>query len=62
MLAALTGVESQLQSHMRISMNVGLTALQLRQLAQVLASQVDAQTARRATDALDRQLLVQAGK
>lgn len=62
MLAALTGVESQLQSHMRISMNVGLTAPQLRQLAQVLASQVDVQTARRATDALDRQLLVQAGK
>lgn len=62
MLAALTGVESQLQSHMRISMNVGLTAPQLRQLAQVLASHVDAQTARRATDALDRQLLVQAGK
>lgn len=62
MLAALTGVESQLQSHMRISMNVGLTAPQLRQLAQVLASEVDVQTARRATAALDRQLLVQAGK
>lgn len=62
MLAALTGVESQLQSHMRISMNVGLTAPQLRQLVQVLASQVDVQTARRATAALDRQLLVQAGK
>lgn len=62
MLAALTGVESQLQSHMRISMNVGLTAAQLRQLAQVLATHVDTQTARRATDALDRQLLVQAGK
>ncbi len=62
MLAALTGVESQLQSHMRISMNVGLTAPQLRWLAQVLASQVDAQAARRASDALDRHLLLQAGK
>lgn len=31
-LAALTGVESQLQAHLRISMNVGLSATQLEQV------------------------------
>lgn len=62
MLAAMEGVESQLQAHMRISMNVGLTAPQLRQLADVLASRVDPQMARRATAALDRQLRAPAGK
>ncbi len=36
-LAAMTGAESQLQSHVGFSMNVGLTAPQLRQLADVLA-------------------------
>ena len=48
MLSALPGVESQLQAHMRISMNVGLTVQQLRQLTQVLADHVDAEAARRA--------------
>lgn len=62
MLAAMEGVESQLQAHMRISMNVGLTAPQLRQLADVLASRVDPQMARRATAALDRHLRAPAGK
>lgn len=62
MLAALPGVESQLQAHMRISMNVGLTAPQLRQLADVLESQVDPRMARRAADALDRQLNAKTGK
>ena len=38
------GAESQLQSQMRVSMNVGLTASQLRQLTQVLADRVDALT------------------
>lgn len=56
MLAALTGVESQLQSHMRISLNVGLTAEQLRQLAQLLAERVDAASAQRARQALARHL------
>lgn len=56
MLSALVGVESQLQSHMRISMNIGLTAAQLRQLAQVLAERVDGDSARRAREALDRHL------
>src|SRR4051812_45046511 len=35
-LAALPGVESQLQAHVRISMNVGLTASQMRGAAEVL--------------------------
>lgn len=54
MLSALPGAESQLQSHMRISMNVGITQGQLRQLAQVLNERVDADAARRATQALAR--------
>jgi len=56
MLSALPGAEPQLQAHMRIGMNVGLTAGQLRQLAQVLAEHVDAECARRAREALDRHL------
>ena len=62
MLSALTGVESQLQSHIRISMNVGLTAGQMRQLAQVLADRVDADSGRRAREALARHLATVAGK
>ena len=54
MLSALPGAESQLQSHMRISMNVGLTASQLDQLTQVLADRVDAGAAGRAREALAR--------
>ena len=56
MLAALTGAESQLQAHMHISMNVGITPGQLRQLTRVLTERVDADTARRAGEALDRHL------
>ncbi len=56
MLSALPGAESQLQAHMRIGMNTGLTAGQLRQLTQVLASRVDADMARRADAALSRHL------
>ena len=55
-LAALPGVESQLQSHMRISMNTGLTAGQLQQVAQILASQVDAASGARAESALNAHL------
>ncbi|MGF6369027.1 4-carboxymuconolactone decarboxylase [Paraburkholderia sp. RAU6.4a] len=58
MLSALSGVDSQLQAHMRISMNVGLTANQLRQLGHVLADRVDGNVARRAQEALDRQLAI----
>ncbi len=61
MLSALPGAESQLQSHMRISMNVGLTPSQLRQLTQVLADRVDADNARRAREALERQLATKSG-
>lgn len=55
-LAALQGVESQLQAHMRISMNVGLTADQLRHLADVLARRGWPDASQRAREALDRQL------
>lgn len=61
-LSALPGAESQLQSHMRISMNVGLTVGQLRQLTEVLATRGDADMARRAKEALERQLAAKAGK
>lgn len=56
MLAAIPGAEAQLQSHMRISMNVGLTEGQLRELAQTLHEQVDPQNAKRADEALDAAL------
>lgn len=56
MLSALLGAESQLQSHVRISMNVGLTAAQLRQLVQVLADHGLAAAAERVEEALNKQL------
>jgi len=59
MLAALAGVESQLQAHIRISMNVGLSVRQMQQLGQVLADRVDADSARRAREALARHLATQ---
>lgn len=61
MLSSLPGAESQLQAHMRISMNVGLTAGQLRQVTEVLAERVSTDNARRAREALDRQLASTAG-
>jgi 4-carboxymuconolactone decarboxylase len=56
MLATLPGAEAQLQAHMRMSMNVGLTAGQLRQLIDVLHAHVDPVAGQRARDALDRRL------
>jgi 4-carboxymuconolactone decarboxylase len=56
MLSALPGAEAQLQSHMRISMNVGLTAGQLDQLVQVLAERVGTDNATRARMALKQML------
>jgi 4-carboxymuconolactone decarboxylase len=56
MLSSLAGVESQLQSHMRMSMNVGLTAGQLRQVVQVLAERVNTDSTNRAREALTRAL------
>lgn len=52
MLSALKGVAPQLQAHMRISLNTGLSADQLRQLTQVLAERVGADAAERAREAL----------
>nr|WP_226374260.1 carboxymuconolactone decarboxylase family protein [Pectobacterium quasiaquaticum] len=59
MLSALSGTEPQLQAHLRISMNIGLTAGQLQQLTEVLEERVDAETARRAREALARHLATQ---
>ncbi|WP_413626474.1 carboxymuconolactone decarboxylase family protein [Luteibacter sp. Lutesp34] len=55
-LAAMQGVDAQLQAHMRISMNVGLTPSQLLEFADVLGERVDATVAGRARAALERQL------
>ncbi|HEU5295669.1 MAG TPA: carboxymuconolactone decarboxylase family protein [Burkholderiaceae bacterium] len=55
-LAATPGAEAQLRSHMRASLRVGLTAAQLRQLARLLAEQVDAGAAKRAGEALTQAL------
>ena len=56
MLSVLQGADSQLQSHIGFSMNVGITASQLRQLVKVLADRVDAEAARRTNDALSAHL------
>ena len=55
-LAAMPGVESQLQSHIAVSMNVGLTAVQLREVANLLAEAGQADAARRTRAALERHL------
>ncbi|MTD25881.1 carboxymuconolactone decarboxylase family protein [Erwinia sorbitola] len=55
-LAATPGVESQLLSHTRASMRVGLTAAQLRQLAQVLREHGESDAAMRAEKALQQAL------
>ena len=56
MLSALPGADAQLQAHMGFSMNVGITASQLQEVTQVLADKVEAEAARRAREALARQL------
>ncbi|EEY7900738.1 TPA: fimbrial protein [Escherichia coli] len=53
-LAATPGVEAQLLSHTRASLRVGLTAAQLRQLAQVLREHGDNDAATRADEALQK--------
>jgi 4-carboxymuconolactone decarboxylase len=53
-LAAMSGVESQLQAHIRFSMNVGLTVAQLRQVAEVLAERGQPEAARRTQVALQQ--------
>lgn len=52
-LSALPGLESQLQSHMRFSMNVGLSSSQMLQLTQLLSEQVSTEAGKRAQEALD---------
>lgn len=56
MLSALQGADSQLESHVGISMNIGLTVGQLNLVSRVLADRVDADAARRAREALARHL------
>lgn len=58
MLSAIPAVESQLQSHMRISLNTGLTANQLRQVSHVLLKLGQPEMANRASKALDKQLRI----
>jgi len=53
-LAAMPGVESQLLAHLKASLRVGLSAGQLRQLAQGLRSNGDAEAAARAEKALEQ--------
>ena len=57
-LAATTGVEPQLRSHMAACMRVGLTVGQLRQVTDVLAARVDADAGKRANEALTQALAV----
>jgi 4-carboxymuconolactone decarboxylase len=53
-LAATTGVESQLQAHIGISKNVGLTAAQLRSVADALAERGQPEAARRIRSAVEQ--------
>ncbi|MFJ1229946.1 carboxymuconolactone decarboxylase family protein [Yersinia proxima] len=55
-LAATPGVEAQLLSHTRASLRVGLTAAQLRQLAQVLREHGEGDAATRVEQALQHAL------
>jgi 4-carboxymuconolactone decarboxylase len=55
-LAAMPGVESQLLSHVAISMNVGVTAAQLHEVAHVLAQAGQANAAARTRAALEKHL------
>lgn len=53
-LAAMPGVEAQLLSHIRVSLNVGLTAAQLRNLADVLGQRGQPEPAARVRAALQK--------
>ncbi|HSV83383.1 MAG TPA: carboxymuconolactone decarboxylase family protein [Ramlibacter sp.] len=53
-LAALPGVAPQLQAHMRISMNVGLSPAQLSEAANVLTQNGHPEAGQRARSALDQ--------
>lgn len=60
-LAATPGVESQLRSHMRASMRVGLSEEQLHQVIAVLTEHGDEQAAKRASAALTQALAASGG-
>lgn len=51
-LSALPGTEAQLRAHLRISMNVGLTAEQLQQAARVLEQRAGADYGKRVRESL----------
>jgi alkylhydroperoxidase/carboxymuconolactone decarboxylase family protein YurZ len=55
-LAAMTGVESQLQAHVRISMNIGLTPAALRDAADALDRAGFPDAGKRARAAVEKQL------
>jgi 4-carboxymuconolactone decarboxylase len=52
MLSAMSGLESQLEAHVRFAMNVGLSASQLGELADVLAMRGETHAAHRVREAL----------
>jgi len=52
-LASMEGVSPQLQAHLNVSMNVGLTEAQLRQFVSVLGNRVGKEGAARASRLLD---------
>ncbi|MFZ7128632.1 MAG: (R)-mandelonitrile lyase [Desulfobacterales bacterium] len=52
-LAAMTGTEAQLKAHLRVSMNVGLSKAQLEDYVAVLRQEVSAESAERASIALN---------
>lgn len=62
MLAAMSGVESQLQSHIGISMNIGLREEQLYGLADVLELRFNREAAERVRTAIQRKLETLRGK
>jgi alkylhydroperoxidase/carboxymuconolactone decarboxylase family protein YurZ len=62
MLSALQGVDVQLQSHVSISMNIGITEAQLNQVAQVVTEQVDADAGARVSEAIKRHLATKTAK
>jgi 4-carboxymuconolactone decarboxylase len=60
-LSTMSGVESQLQSHIRISMNVGVSATKLQQVGQLLSDQGNAEAGRRVGEALAKVTGVEGG-
>lgn len=56
MLSALPGAEAQLQAHIGMSMNTGLTAAQMQQAVQALEERAGADSGRRAREALAKAL------